>query len=510
MADLSPEMTPPEFARDLLLHKPSHPDQFRGIPWLAPYLTPPPEGTWPRFMSAVHPEATGSYGPAFIAWCAERGQPFRWWQQLTACRVLEHRADGSLVWGEWLLTLARQGGKSVLLRWLALWRLHRAGLIGEPQLVLHVANTLTNAASVARPALAWARINGARVWESNARTGCRISDGSEWLVVAPKNAYGQSAGLVLVDEAWQILPQVIENGVEPTQVERMQPQLALLSTADPEATALFVDRRLDALAGSAALILEWSAPPWLDPGDPVGWRMASPHWSAQREALVAEKYGRAARGRSSRGLTELDPMASFRCQWLNQWPDRAAADLARGDEVLVDPGTWADLQARGTEIVGPITFAMDDWAGLSTAVVAAGRTATDTIVVEAYELADRGLAWDWVLGNAARHPDSCLVVGRNVSHDRQVEGAGIPVDVADTGGSGTKAALAMLRQVVNRRGLTWEGADALQQQVDACRVATDRSGGLRIVSQARCHLVRAAAMAVGAVERSRRTAPSVH
>ena len=64
---------------------------------------------------------------------------------------------GTLVWPWWIVSTARQVGKSWLLRELLLWRIHQADRFGEPQLVLHTGKDLPVCREVQRPARAWAR-----------------------------------------------------------------------------------------------------------------------------------------------------------------------------------------------------------------------------------------------------------------------------------------------------------------------------------------------------------------
>jgi hypothetical protein len=79
-----------------------------------------------------------------------------------------------------------------------------------------------------------------------------------------------------------------------------------------------------------------------------------------------------------------------------------------------------------------------------------------------------------------------------------------PMSYADT-----RASLSLLRQVVNRRGLVHAECPELDAQIRGCRVS-DGTAGLRVASSGRWDIVRAAAWAVGAVERERRNAPSVY
>ena len=77
----------------------------------------PKDATWPRLMTVPHPRAVGSLGAEFVRWAERRtGRPLRWWQRLVAVRLLEVDKDGRLVWETAVLSMARQLGKSWLLR----------------------------------------------------------------------------------------------------------------------------------------------------------------------------------------------------------------------------------------------------------------------------------------------------------------------------------------------------------------------------------------------------------
>jgi len=437
-----------------------------------------------------------------------RNKGLRWWQRMAARRILEHDKNGALCWSEWMLTLARQGGKSWLMAELAMWRITRRDLFGEEQLVMHVADKLQTGDEVQKPARAWANSHKDDGWHASESAGQKTvftPDGSRWRVFSKDAVYGFSAGLALVDEVWDIRAANVEDGIEPTQIERTWPQLGLLSSAHPRATSLFIDRRANALAGGSILILEWSAPPWLELDDRQGWRMASPHWSDQREAVVAKALARALAPRSS-DLNEQDPVGTFRGQYLNQWPVKANNDIALPGERLLPPDVWQQLVGQ-TDPDGPVVFAVDDYAGLQVAVAAAGRMG-DVITVDALLFSDRRQAYDWIDWNASTRPGSQLMVGPALADDAPIADMGLSVEVVAA--TDTRATLSLLRQVASRRGIVHADHPELAAQMEACRVHSGAAGGLRVVSQARWDIVRAAAWAVGAVERERRNTPSVY
>lgn len=436
----------------------------------------------------------------------KRGKPLRWWQRLVARRVLEVDAAGLLCWGEFLVSLARQGGKSWLLRELAMWRLESAARIGEEQLVMHVANKLSNANEVQRPARSWAAV--ADGWVARNGQGTQhiaAPDGSRWFLFSSESVYGWSAGLALVDECWDVEPSVVSDGVEPAMTERLWPQLGLLSTSHPRATALFVDRRRAALEGGDALLIEWSARSWLALDDREGWRAAAPHWSAQRERLVAKALAKALRP-SSAGPGEPDPVESFRCQWLNQWPERSTDDMNLPGERLLPPGAWGRLEADDAPNE-PAVFAVDDRGGLSVAVAAAARCASGRIVVEAYPETDRRAAYEWARVHA--EPGSTVLVGPSLQFDTGVVELGgvMPLSVQTFGN--TRSALAALRQLVTRNAVCHTGSGELAEQVENCRVA-EGTAGLRVISSAPWDLLRVAAWALAGADRARRGVPSVY
>jgi hypothetical protein len=471
----------------------------------------PDNSIWPRYMSYPHPDAIGSYGAELVTMAQERrGKALRWWQQLAAARILEHDINGALCWREWMLTLSRQGGKSWLMSELAMWRILRAPLFNDDaQLVMHVADKLQTGDEVQRYARAWARSQeGWKASESAGQKQVEAPDGSRWRVFSKDTPYGWTAGLALIDEVWALRAALVEDGIEPTLIERAQPQLGLLSTAHPRATSLFIDRRATAKAGGSILLVEWSAPRYLELTDRLGWRMASPHWTPQREQTVERALQRALASRSS-ALNEEDPVATFRGQYLNQWPERADNEQALPGDALFSPGAWAQL-AGPADPAGPVVFAVEDFAGIAVAIAAAGRDASGSITLEAYVLpGDRRLAYDWIAVHSASRPGSSLVVGTALADDAAVVELGASLTVVPMTYGDTRAALSLLRQVVNRRGLVHADTPELDAQVKACRVA-EGTAGLRVASSGRWDVIRAAAWAVGSVERERRNAPSVY
>ena len=334
----------------------------------------------PRICTPTPRDVTGSYGAEAEDWAAVAlGHRLRPWQRFVLRRALEHRRDGSLRWSNVLLTVSRQSGKTVLIPVLCGWRCSNAELFGEPQKAISIANLRSTAFMPWRAAERRAHEWGAVVrlkageerieWPSTSAT--REPDGV-WLVqAANKNAgVGHSCSLVLADEAWNIERDVIEAALAPSQLERVDPQLWLISTAGDGTSDLFAEHRALAVAQlgdpdtAETLILEWSSAPDADLDDREAWRDASPHWNARRLERLERLY---------RSTSPTD----FRRQYLNQWvagsahawvsdlawlscrdderelPDRALGSVAIESHIAGEPFGWvhAALDAASGDVI---------------------------------------------------------------------------------------------------------------------------------------------------------------
>ena len=215
-------------------------------PWLKALRRVPRDATWPRLMTAPHPRAVGTHGPQFVKWAqAWTGKRLRWFQVLIAYRMLEHDKAGHLVWEQIIVSMARQVGKSYLLRLLALWRMHHSHLFGgEPQLVLHTASSLSIAREVIAPVQRWAQTQpGYKCRFTNGELEiCRLADGARWIVRASRSLVGYSAALAICDEAFDVAEVVVTEGLEPTTAAIDDSQLLLVSTAHSHPKDLIPNR----------------------------------------------------------------------------------------------------------------------------------------------------------------------------------------------------------------------------------------------------------------------------
>ena len=460
-------------------------------PWLAELRDVPTSATWPRYMTAPHPDAVGSYGGAALDWLkAEAGIELRWWQRLALVRELEHDADGLLTWLVVLLTTSRQVGKSVLLRGGATWRLHQADLFGEEQTIMHTGKDLPVCKEVQRLARQWAKARGYPVREQNGNEQITepLSE-SRWMVRGKESVYGYAVSNGLVDEAWGVAPGVVEDGIEPTMAERRSPQLVLASTAHRRATSLFPNNRTAALeqldAPASTLLIEWSAPRDAEIDDPLAWRRASPHWSPGRERLLSQ---RAARVRDGESLDpdEADPVESFRSQFLNIWPVRTSS--AKGSP-LVDLERWRGLDVTAGAPLR-VWVGVADNLGRGAGVVAVADVGAGRYEVDGWTCPDR----DAALADAQRTIEVLDVPGRLVVEPALASVAPLadraaPADV--------RYGLPLLRELVESGRLVHDATPDLDAQLAECRVRAVQ-GGLALATLARSDLVRAAALALRA------------
>lgn len=486
--------------------------------WMSDLRSPPPDATWPRWMSAPHPNATTSLGPVFEKWVTRQGRQLRWWQRLAARRILEQDADGNLCWPEVVLTVSRQSGKSVLLRELLAWRLiHGAKEFGEPQTLLHIASNESLAIEVQRPFRNWckspAQAGLFKVREANGNVGVEVvEDGSRWLVKASVAVFGFSASAAVVDEAWSISPSIVDDGLTPTMLERNQAQLILTSTSHRRATGLMLDRRAACLkrleAPDDVLLLEWSADPARADDDEQAWREASPHWTERRRKLVARQLEQAREG-NSLDPDEPDPLVSFRTQYLNRWADTKVR-THRGQSLFAE-GVWdshiadGDAQERKDS---PIVVAVEDTSGDRAAVVAAVETTDGRVAVWGEAFDSRDAAIQHALDLAADYEErGTVLIGASMATDPALAKATSRVE--SVGSKEFRTGLPLLRSVVAGGRVVHDGGADLTQQVTDVRVM-EGPAGLSLVGGTRADMLRCLVWAVQASTVKLRVVPQVY
>jgi hypothetical protein len=473
------------------------------VPWLKGLRRPPADGSWPRLTSVPHRRAVGSLGPEFVRWSeGNYGGRLRWWQRLAATRILEVDDTGRLCWETAILTMPRQLGKSWLLAQLCLWRIHQADRFGEQQNVMHVGNNLDVCMEVQRPARTWAqqREDDYQVFEANGKERIvRLECGSRWIVKAKDRPYGFAVSFAVVDEGWDVRLAKIEEGLEPTMAEREQPQILFVSTAHRLTTSLMLSRRRLALQeleqGEGSLLLEWSAPRGSRLDDRDAWRQASAYWSPRR-ADVMERRLASALENTIEDPTEPDPIASFRAQWMNEWPPKIT-DPTGNTEDLLPFGLWADCAVSGVSSSGPVWVAVEDAEGFGAAVAVAARMPDGRLELDGWLCRD----WDSAILDVERigRPVKELLVGASLLDRVPSEMTPRPRAAVSTQ---TRTGLALLRDLVVT-GQIVHDADVTAQldEVFAATQVRTTMAGLLVTASPATHLVKAAVWALAAAHR---------
>jgi hypothetical protein len=458
-------------------------------PWLKLLQEIPADATMPRVMTAAHPRAVGSYGPELVDFVWDRHAiSLRWWQQLVIGRLLEHDVDGELVWPSAIVSTARQVGKSVLLRCLALFRVQRPDLFGD-DVVMSLATSMKLAQELQRPAAQWAETHGWRVWRGAAYTAIHTPSGERWIVAAAASSHGYTVGLLGVDEAWGIEPAVIEDHAEPTLLASSHPQLLMTSTAHPDATALMLDGRRIAIdeleSPGSTLIVEWSADPDAPDDDLDVWRSASPAWTGQRERMMRDRLAKA---------RERGELSSFRTQYLNVWPERDVKDDAAR---LVDPSLFAASLGGGpVGLMSPVLVIEDDFLG-GAVIALAERDLQGIVRVAGAVYESRAEAWAYVHASIA-YPgvmNPTVLVGASLERDPEVEE--LMVTPYLRGGVETRKALSLYRSLFGQGRVVHDvdSIDLSRMLLDA-RTVTTPTGITLAHRTSRVDLVRAAIWAV--------------
>jgi hypothetical protein len=461
---------------------------------------------WPRLCSTIHPDAAGSLGVQAIEWINKRreldkqvpkGQKtLRPWQEYCILRALEHDANGKLVWQTVLISSRRQAGKSVMLRELMLWRMHQSELFQEEQLILHTAQNLAVAREIQRPARLWAMDESYKVRLSHGNEEIEHPDGSRWMIRGSESVYGYSVSMGLVDEAWGVKPEVADDGLLPTMIERNSSQLYLVSTAHAESTELMTKNRREALEQMfeprSTLILEWSAHPECEPFNEDSWREASPHWDEKIRDFIS-------------GKVESD---GFRSQWLNIW----AKSQEDKNNYLVPTELWEEAAIPDLAIPenAECVIAVDDYFGMGGALAVAWADETKNIYVTGQVFERMADVWAMAAEIGSTRLQSTILAGVTITADPNV--AGMPIPVQGAGTRESRSSFALLRELISERQLKHADSNDLNTQIIDMIVNPAQAGGLTpaIQEQRRTDLVKVAGWAVQAIYRKSENTPVIY
>jgi hypothetical protein len=285
-----------------------------------------------------------SYGPAVAAWASKFMQvELMPWQVTALSLQLQHDENGDLVFRESLISTARQQGKSVALRALCGYFLTEYAAMRGPQHVLSTANMLDRAEAIFNDlAFILRDLFGAKIMQALGRKSVQMPDGSRWEVRAASNKlHGGSYDLVIVDELWNIGPDIMDDALRPTQIARPNPLLSMWSTAGDESSTAMINYRSIALQEidegivSERCFAEWSIPAGCDPRDEQYWGLSNPALGR----TITLKALRAASKSDSFPRSHGNQWSASRGAWLDagQWDKcKTVHDIPEGGILAVD------------------------------------------------------------------------------------------------------------------------------------------------------------------------------
>jgi len=208
------------------------------------------------------------------------------WQRQVADVALEvDPATGLLAYREMVLTVPRQSGKTLLELAVMVHRARswqRQGIVYSAQ-TRHHARRKWEDEHV--PALDRSPLAGSyRVRRQLGAEAIIWANGSMHGITGPteKAGHGDTLDLVMLDEAWALEDNRVEQDLSPTTITRPQPQWWVTSTAGTAKSRYLrgkVDRgRARVAAGQSGQVayFEWSADPDADPADPATWWSCMP------------------------------------------------------------------------------------------------------------------------------------------------------------------------------------------------------------------------------------------
>jgi hypothetical protein len=381
-----------------------------------------------------------------------------------------------------LLLVSRQQGKTYLMRRIMLWRqVEGTRIVGQPQHVMNLAPHYDLAERLLEP---WAetlveRFGGRKRAKTHAYDYYLTGDetGPTWSArtLRRTTVTGSSTTCTFVDEVQDARYADVHRGLVPTMSGSrvVQPQMfyaGVGAVAGPRAALseegrLLRELREDGMSDRPkTLVLEWSAPPGVDPSDRNAWRWASPDWSSSREEFLS-------------GLSHLE---SFPTEYLVQHEPVAGLDEAH----WLNLTAWEESRRALTPPSRPQFAAVEDrWP--DSAAGALVWVEGEQVNVWARMFPDMDTALHAVRGAGV------LLCGATLAKDPRLQQRAARA----AGQKETAVALPELRRQVRAGRLRWDGPD-LDTQVRMAKVTEATGGALRVQPRPPSELLRAAAWAV--------------
>jgi phage terminase large subunit-like protein len=175
-----------------------------------------------------------SFGPALTAW-AKRvlNIDLMEWQKRIVNDALTYDENGDFVFREACVSTARQCGKSLVMRACAgFFATEYAAARREPQTIVIVANQKRRSMALFRDVVRDLEDKfEMKVRWQNGDERINFPDGSSISVVAASaHAHGLTASVLLVDEVWDIGPDVVFTALRPSQIAVKNPMMMVIAT----------------------------------------------------------------------------------------------------------------------------------------------------------------------------------------------------------------------------------------------------------------------------------------
>lgn len=260
------------------------------------------------------------------------------WQQWWLMHALELRPDGSFRFRTVLTLVARQNGKTHLLKIVSLYFM----FMGRARLVLGAAQSLDIAKEAWSGAVDLTRdvdelhdeVESVRL--TNGEQEMRLVSGARYRIAATHRAAGRglSVDLLILDELREHRDWLAWAALSKTTTARPNAIIVGISNAGDDESVVLNSLRSSALGGDdeTLALFEWSAPDGCDLDDVEGWAAANPG------------LGRTVSEAAIRSAMNQDPPAVFRTESLCQRVD--ALDAA------IDPAAWDACSDRSGSLAG--------------------------------------------------------------------------------------------------------------------------------------------------------------
>ncbi len=316
----------------------------------------------PRLVTPVPPGE--SFGPALTAW-AKRvlNIELMEWQKRICNDALTVDADGDFVFREACISTARQNGKSLVMRAVAgFMATEYAAARREPQTIVIVANQKRRSMALFRDVVRDLENFDCKIRWQNGDERINFPDGSSISVVAASaHAHGLTASVLLVDEVWDIGPDVVFTALRPSQIAVKNPMMMLFSTAGDQGSTVLLQLREQGIAAidsgqpTALYFAEWSLPPGVSLEDRSYWGWSNPALGTTITAKALElAYDSPNRQAFIRGHLNLWVDSTNSYLPINLWNDRKSDRPAPATQWLT-----IDSSVDDSRYVG-ISTAFDD------------------------------------------------------------------------------------------------------------------------------------------------------